>query len=325
MYSLVLLALLVAAARACSRSRRGSACRIRSCSCSAGSASAWCPGSRRRAAARGRARGHPAAAALLGGVLHLAARPAREHRARSACSRSGSCSSPSPSSRSCHAVIDLSWPAAFALGAVVSPTDPIAATSIASRLGLPRRIVALVEGESLVNDGTALVAYKFAIGAMVDGTFCLLEFSLSFVWTIGGGAIGLGVGRVLRAVRRRLEQPARGDHDRALLRATSPTCPAELAGASGVLAVVTVGIYVGWYTPELTTVADAAPGRRGLGDPHLRPQRAAVHPRRPAAAGDPRRAQRALAGALIRKGAIVAGGRSSCASSGSSRRRTCRG
>src|SRR3712207_1289800 len=63
-----------------------------------------------------------------------------------------------------HAVVDgLSWPAAFVLGAVVSPTDPIAATSIASRLGAPRRYVTIVEGESLVNDATALIAYKYAV------------------------------------------------------------------------------------------------------------------------------------------------------------------
>jgi monovalent cation/hydrogen antiporter len=153
-----------------------------------------------------------------------------------------------------HELLDLSWPAAFALGAVVSPTDPIAATSIASRLGLPRRIVAIVEGESLVNDGTALVAYKFAIGAMVGGTISLLEFSLSFVWTIGGGVlIGLGVGRVLRAVRRRLNNPP-VEITIALVTGWIAYVPAELAGASGVLAVVTAGVYVGWYTPELTTV-----------------------------------------------------------------------
>src|SRR5213080_1786471 len=60
-----------------------------------------------------------------------------------------------------HAAIDgFSWSAAFVLGAVVSPTDPLASTNIARRLGVPRRIVAVIEGESLVNDGTALVLYK---------------------------------------------------------------------------------------------------------------------------------------------------------------------
>src|SRR4051794_16722941 len=65
-----------------------------------------------------------------------------------------------------HTIVDgMSWAAAFVLGAVVSPTDPIAATSIARRLGIPRRVVSIIEGESLVNDGTALVAYNFAVAA----------------------------------------------------------------------------------------------------------------------------------------------------------------
>jgi monovalent cation/hydrogen antiporter len=67
-----------------------------------------------------------------------------------------------------HAVVDgMSWPAAFVLGAVVSPTDPVAAATIASRVGAPRRYVTVVEGESLVNDSTALIAYKFAVAAVV--------------------------------------------------------------------------------------------------------------------------------------------------------------
>jgi CPA1 family monovalent cation:H+ antiporter len=78
-----------------------------------------------------------------------------------------------------HALIDdLSWPAAFALGAIVGPTDPVAATAIARRLGVPRRIVSILEGESLVNDATALVAYRIAIKA-TTGTeaFSLMEAS----------------------------------------------------------------------------------------------------------------------------------------------------
>ncbi len=74
-----------------------------------------------------------------------------------------------------HYVIGLSWAPAFVLGAVVSPTDPIAATSIAHRLGVPRRAIAIVEGESLVNDGTALVLFKFAAAAVVAGSFSLVH------------------------------------------------------------------------------------------------------------------------------------------------------
>ena len=83
------------------------------------------------------------------------------------------------------------------LGAVVSPTDPLAATQIARRLGVPHRPVAIIEGESLVNDGTALVLYKVAIGAVVAGTFSYWDTG-RFVWAVTGGiAIGLGIGFVI--------------------------------------------------------------------------------------------------------------------------------
>ena len=75
----------------------------------------------------------------------------------------------------------LRGPAAFVLGAVVSPTDPLAATSIGRRLGVPRRPLAIIEGESLVNDGTALVLFKFAVVAVVTGTFSLADAAASFV------------------------------------------------------------------------------------------------------------------------------------------------
>jgi monovalent cation/hydrogen antiporter len=153
-----------------------------------------------------------------------------------------------------HSLISgLSWAEAFVLGAIVSPTDPTAATAIAERLGIPRRLVALIEGESLVNDGTALVAYKFAVIAVVSGTFSLADASGSFVWNVVGGiAIGLGCGYVIRQVRRRLDDPP-VEITIGLLSGYFAYLPAQAAGVSGVLAAVTVGIYMGWHTPELTT------------------------------------------------------------------------
>src|SRR5207253_11374918 len=72
----------------------------------------------------------------------------------------------------CHAAISgLSWPVCFVLGALVAPTDAVAANAIASRLGIPRRLATLIEGESLINDATALVAYGFAVTAVVTGRF----------------------------------------------------------------------------------------------------------------------------------------------------------
>src|SRR3954453_9327415 len=72
-----------------------------------------------------------------------------------------------------HHVVGLPWAAAFVLGAIVSPTDPVAATEIAVRSHAPRRLVTIVEGESLINDSTGLLAYKFAVAAVVSGTFSL--------------------------------------------------------------------------------------------------------------------------------------------------------
>jgi CPA1 family monovalent cation:H+ antiporter len=154
-----------------------------------------------------------------------------------------------------HWAIDgFSWSAAFVLGAVVSPTDPLAATKIAHRLGVPRRVVALIEGESLINDGTALVIYKVAVTAVVAGTFSIWDAGLRFVWSVTGGVgIGLVVGFLVAELRRRLDNPPL-EVTIALMTGYFAFIPASAAGASGVLAVVTAGVYLGWRTPELTSV-----------------------------------------------------------------------
>jgi CPA1 family monovalent cation:H+ antiporter len=152
-----------------------------------------------------------------------------------------------------HAVVDeLPWSAAFVLGAVVSPTDPLAATSISRRLGAPRRIVAIVEGESLVNDATALVLYRVAVVAVLTGGFTLWEAGARLVVNaIAGIAIGLVVGYVIRQVRRRMNDPP-SEIAIAFLTGYLAYLPAEALGVSAVLAAVTAGIYLGWFTPELT-------------------------------------------------------------------------
>jgi monovalent cation/hydrogen antiporter len=152
-----------------------------------------------------------------------------------------------------HEWIGLSWPVAFTLGAIVSPTDALAATEIASRLGAPRRIVSLIEGESLVNDGTALVLYKAAVGAALGSAFSLLDTTGRVLWNVVGGiAIGLAVGWLVRQLRRRVDDPPI-EVAIAVLSGYLAYLPAEAAGVSGVLAAVTIGIYMGWHTPELTT------------------------------------------------------------------------
>jgi CPA1 family monovalent cation:H+ antiporter len=153
-----------------------------------------------------------------------------------------------------HGWLGLSWPAAFTLGAVVSPTDALAVTEIAGRVTMPRRIVAILEGESLVNDGTALVLYKAAVGAAVGSGFSLLHVGVHLVLNVLAGiAIGLGVGFVVRQVRRRIEDPPI-EVALAVLTGYLAYLPASAAGVSGVLAAVTAGVYMGWYTPELTNV-----------------------------------------------------------------------
>jgi monovalent cation/hydrogen antiporter len=151
-----------------------------------------------------------------------------------------------------HAWIHLSWAEGFTLGAVVSPTDPLAVTEVAGRLGVPRRIVAIIEGESLVNDGTALVLYKLAVAAVVSGSFSLADAAWRLPWNVVGGiGVGLGVGYVVRRVRRRLDNPP-VEVAIALLSGFLAYLPAAAIGVSGVLAAATIGVYMGWYTPELT-------------------------------------------------------------------------
>ena len=149
-----------------------------------------------------------------------------------------------------HEAIGLSWPLAFALGAIVSPTDPVAATAIMRRLGAPRRLVNIVEGESLVNDATALVAYRVAVAAAVGGSFSALDAGLEFVGAAAGGiAIGLAVGFVVAEIRRRLDDPPT-EITISLLTAYAAFIPADELGLSGVLAAVTAGIYLGWRAPS---------------------------------------------------------------------------
>ena len=161
-----------------------------------------------------------------------------------------------------HAWIDgFSWPAAFTLGAIVGPTDALAATTIARRLGVPRRMVSVLEGESLVNDATALVAYRIAVRAATSAAaFSLLNAGWDFLWKAAGGiAIGLAVGWVIAQVRRRLNDPLI-ENTIGLLTGYAAYVPAERAHVSAVLAAVTVGCYVGWQAPRI-----AGPATRLMG------------------------------------------------------------
>jgi monovalent cation/hydrogen antiporter len=155
-----------------------------------------------------------------------------------------------------HAVVDgMTWPAAFALGAIVSPTDPLAASAIGRRLGVPRRLLTVLEGESLVNDATALVAYRVAVAAAVSGSFVAWQAGLRFVVTTAGGVVvGLLVGWLVAELRRRLDDPV-VEIVVSLFTGYAAYLPAELLKVSGVLAAVTAGLYLGWRAPELASAA----------------------------------------------------------------------
>ena len=151
-----------------------------------------------------------------------------------------------------HAVIDgIPWAAAFALGAIVSPTDPLAGAAIMRRLDLPRMLVNGIEGEGLFNDATALVAYKVAVGVVVGGTFSIANAGLRFLAGAAGGiAIGLAVGWVIAELRARTSD-AQTSVVISLFSGYAAFIPANAVGASGVLAAVTTGLYMGIRGPSI--------------------------------------------------------------------------
>ena len=160
-----------------------------------------------------------------------------------------------------HAAVDgLPWAAAFALGAIVSPTDPLAATAIARRLGVPRRLVAVIEGESLVNDGSALVIYRTAVAA-AGGSFALLDATGDFVLNVAGGiAVGLAASVVFLWIFRKIVSDDLLGVVLSLVCGYAAYLPAEQLGVSGVLAAVTVGLVVGNRSPGLSTAASRLRG-----------------------------------------------------------------
>jgi Na+/H+ antiporter len=150
-----------------------------------------------------------------------------------------------------HAVIGLPWAAAFVLGAILAPTDPVAAEAIFSRLGVPRRVGTVVGGESLVNDGTGLVAFRVAVGA-VGGTFVFWEAGLSFLLVGGGGLlVGLIIARIVLPLWARLEEPSIFITFSLLIPYSVYILAEEVLHVSGILAVVSYGLYQGWRSPRL--------------------------------------------------------------------------
>ncbi len=154
-----------------------------------------------------------------------------------------------------HATVDgMSWAAAFIVGAVLAPTDPVAALATFGRLGVPERARLLVEGEAMLNDAIPLVAFRVAVAAAVSGTFSFFDASVDFLLSAAGGiAVGLFAGWLMSAAVRRIT-------DRPLaifvsvLTAYAAYIGAEELGVSGVLGAVAAGLYGGWHA---TSTLDA--------------------------------------------------------------------
>jgi CPA1 family monovalent cation:H+ antiporter len=149
------------------------------------------------------------------------------------------------------AVPGFGWPEGFVLGAILAPTDPVAAVAVLQRLRVAPQLSAVIEGESLVNDGLGLVLYRLALGATVSGTFSVLDGARELVLTgIGGVAIGLAVGWLVGRVRGRIDD-APIEITLSLFTPYAAYIAAEALGTSGILAAVSVGLYLGARTEGL--------------------------------------------------------------------------
>jgi monovalent cation/hydrogen antiporter len=150
-----------------------------------------------------------------------------------------------------HFLLGFSWPTAFVLGAVLGPTDTVAAAAILERFNLPRRLMSVLRGESLLNDAMALVLYETAIHVTQTRTYVLGSVSIGFVLAAAGGvAIGLAIGWAMLRIQRLTSDPLVRSTI-GLLTGYAAYLPADLLHVSGVLAVVTAGLYLGWEDPRI--------------------------------------------------------------------------
>ncbi|WP_375460796.1 Na+/H+ antiporter [uncultured Enterovirga sp.] len=152
-------------------------------------------------------------------------------------------------------MLDLPWAACVVLGAIVSPPDAVSARAILQRVKLPRRLSTLLEGESLLNDATGLVLFRFAVAAVLTGTFSIGEAVGTFAVLVGGGLlVGGAIGAVWALLLRRLRD------DYLMIAASVLVCwvsylAAEAVHVSGVVATVTAGLVCGWYQHVILTAS----------------------------------------------------------------------
>src|SRR5213592_443135 len=150
-----------------------------------------------------------------------------------------------------HGLAGLPLAVAFVFGAIMSPPDAVAALSVTQNLRVPRRIIVILEGESLVNDATAFIAFRFAVAAVMTGAFSLGQASLQFLFVATGGVcVGLAVGWLATQVQKRLDDPPVQTMF-SLLTPYLAYFSGEAIHVSGILAVVIAGIYYGWRAPRI--------------------------------------------------------------------------
>src|SRR5438093_4182453 len=150
-----------------------------------------------------------------------------------------------------HSLTGLPLAVAFVFGALISPPDAVAALSITQNLRVPRKIIVILEGESLVNDATSFISFRFAVAAAMTGSFSLGQASLQFLFVATGGVcVGLAVGWLATQVQKRLDDPP----VQTMLSLLTPYIAyfsGERLHVSGILAVVIAGIYYGWHAPQI--------------------------------------------------------------------------
>lgn len=146
----------------------------------------------------------------------------------------------------------FSWPLAFLLGAIISPPDAVAATGIIKGLGLNKRVITILEGESLLNDASALIAYRYALIAITTGGFVWWQAGLQFLLVAGGGIlIGIAVGYILAFAHKKIHNNPVVQTSLTLLTPFLSYLTAEQVHASGILSVVSTGLIISWRSPEI--------------------------------------------------------------------------
>src|SRR5437660_508106 len=150
-----------------------------------------------------------------------------------------------------HNVVGLPLAVGFVFGAIISPPDAVAALAVTQNLRVPRKIIVILEGESLINDATSFISFRFAVAAVMTGTFSLGQASSRFLFVAAGGVcVGLAVGWLATQLQRRLDDPPVQTMF-SLLTPYVAYFAGEKLHVSGILAVVITGMFYGWHAPRI--------------------------------------------------------------------------